>query len=96
MNQERHDQLRLMQQEFEDENTTDDRRVEILTLMRSFAEQEMPDATCIYCKQVGIYAPYTHALIEGHCYTQDGVRDFTRITGVCEFCFDKAHEGVEE
>lgn len=81
-------ELTLLGEEFDNKDTSNERRIEILTKVRDYAEEEMPDSRCQFCKRGGIYAPFTHALIEGHCYSYDGMVDYTRITKVCEFCFD--------
>jgi hypothetical protein len=93
---ERLDELTRMHEEFIAMATTEERRAEILTKMRGFAEEEMPESRCIQCKHTGFYAPYSYALIEGHCYSHDGMVDYTRITMMCEFCFDKIHEYDED
>jgi hypothetical protein len=43
---------------------------------------------CSNCMQTGYYYPADRAYAPGHCYSEAGVTDFTRITGICEFCFD--------
>lgn len=80
--------------EFERDTTTDERRAEILTLMRDSAEEaqmgtswNLNKVKCPRCQHHLFYAPWTHALIEGHVYSDDGVRE-VYITGFCEFCFD--------
>lgn len=90
-------ELATLRTEFYAKEVTRERQVEIAERVREFAEEE-GSPRCLYCKRAGISIPYTEALIEGHCYSSDGVRDFTRITGVCEFCFDalpsdEEHEG---
>lgn len=89
-------ELAQMAKEFDEETTSEERRVELVTALRDFAEEELPDSRCVHCHRGGFSVPYTHALIEGHCYSPAGVADYTRITKVCEFCFDKTHEKYSE
>lgn len=94
--QERLLELDTMRKVFESKDTTDERRAEILTKMQGWAEEEMPESRCVDCKRGGVYAPYTHALIPGHCYSYDGMVDYTRITKMCEFCFDNLPRHEDE
>jgi len=87
--QDRIELLTAMGEEFESPKTSDDRRIELLITLRNFAEEEMPESKCVYCHQTGFHAPYTEALIEGHCYSPAGVSEYAMITKVCEYCFDK-------
>lgn len=73
--------------EFERDTTTDERRAEILTLVRDGADEAQMGPKCPSCGHYSFHAPWTHALIEGHVYSNDGVREIN-ITGYCEFCFD--------
>lgn len=82
-------QLNALSAEFYASATTRERRVEIATLVRDWAEEEMPESRCLNCHHAGVDLPYDEALIEGHCYSPDGVRDYTHITRVCEYCFDR-------
>lgn len=88
------DKLRV---EFEDTQTTDERRAEIATEVQSMA----PDSThhCMACKQKVCYLPYDHGLIKGHIYSEMGISEF-EISRFCEFCFDEVtaepDEGTEE
>lgn len=83
--------LRELEQQFNDPNATDEIRKTIVEQVRVYSELELHER-CLVCKRGGVYIPYHKALIEGHCYSENGVKDYTRITGVCEFCFDKMHE----
>lgn len=74
---------------FYEDETTDEQRVQILLMMREFAKIDMPDSQCVSCKQPGLGVPYEYALIEGHCYSDAGMRDYTMITRMCEYCFDR-------
>jgi hypothetical protein len=51
---------------------------------------------CYNCQQTGYYYPADRAYAPGHCYSEAGVTDFTRITGMCEFCFDGLHQDLDE
>lgn len=42
------------------------------------------------------YLPYDHALIPGHVYSHEGLREMQRISGSCEWCFDKAFAEPED
>lgn len=81
--------LQTYRREFYEDATTDERRVEILTIIRGWAEEEMPESKCISCGHAGIGIPYEYALIEGHCYSEAGEKDYQSITKQCEYCFDK-------
>jgi hypothetical protein len=35
------------------------------------------------------YTPFGKAFCEGHIYSDEGREEFTRISGLCEYCFDK-------
>lgn len=87
--------LDQMSAEFYDPATNRDRRVVIAMQVRDWAEEEMPESRCLHCHRGGIYLPWDEALIEGHCYSEDGMTDYTRITKICEFCFDRLF-GEEE
>ena len=43
---------------------------------------------CMNCKFPTFHYPHTAALMPGHCYTEAGVRE-VRISGFCEWCFDR-------
>lgn len=75
--------------EFMDAKTTDRRRVEIALEVQSYAAEEMPESKCLDCGKNGIYLPYGYALIQGHCYSHDGMIEYTSISRFCEYCFDK-------
>lgn len=87
---ERKKELGVLHKEFYTEDTTDTRRVEILLKVQSFAAEEMPESKCRYCGKPGIAVEYDYALVEGHCYSPEGMQDYQSITKVCEYCFDKA------
>lgn len=89
------DKLAELREEWE-ENISRERRIEIVTFVRDMAEVEMPESRCLNCKHTGVYIPHDEALIEGHCYSHDGMVEYTRISKVCEFCFDKLLKDPEE
>lgn len=43
---------------------------------------------CVHCNKTGYYYPADKAYAPGHVYSEAGMIEFTRITSVCEFCFD--------
>ena len=43
---------------------------------------------CIGCQQEAYYAPDTSAEAYGHIYSDLGLKEL-KITGFCEYCFDK-------
>ena len=51
--------------EFGNPNTSDERRVEILTLVRDGANEAEMGTRCPRCKNFPFYIPWGHALIEG-------------------------------
>lgn len=73
--------------EFENGDTTDERRVELLTLLQEGADEAKMSRPCPKCKHYPFFAFYDEALIEGHVYSHEGMAEI-RITGYCEFCFD--------
>ena len=84
-----------LQKEFEGSTTTRERRVTILTLVRDGANEAQMGPSCPMCKNYPFFAPHDEALIEGHVYSHDGIAEI-RITGYCEFCFDKVTAEPEE
>jgi hypothetical protein len=87
--------LSRLRDEFEYEGTAEDRRKEILTKVQEFATESTPGNVCTFCRKVVVYIPYTEALIPGHIYSEDGVREY-RITQMCEHCFDEATKEPDE
>lgn len=81
------DQKMACQVEFENPDTTRERRIELLTLLQEGSDESQMNRPCPRCKHVPFYAPYDEALIEGHVYTHDGLLEL-QITGYCEYCFD--------
>ena len=76
-----------LRREFENRDTTHERRVEILTMLQEGADETKFLPPCMNCKHVPFYAPWHEAVIEGHVYSHDGLREID-ITGLCEYCFD--------
>lgn len=85
--------------EFYNLDTTRERRCELLTLLRDQAqlhyEEEGKDLTCFFCGHYIFYAPYTEALIQGHVYSNAGIRE-VYITKICEHCFDRVMKEPDE
>lgn len=86
------DRLRL---EFENRDTTHGRRVEILTMLQEGADETKLLRPCPNCQHVPFHAPWHEALIEGHVYSNNGLREIS-ITGICEYCFDDITAEPEE
>lgn len=85
-----------LRDEFEGDNTTRERRIEILTLLQEGSDEAEMGRPCPNCGHHPFYAPHDEPLIEGHVYSRDGLAEI-RITGYCEFCFDLiTAEPVEE
>ena len=55
-----------------------------------------PPPTCPVCKHTGFSWPADRAYAPGHCYSEDGVREFTRLSGYCEWCFDWLMRPLDE
>lgn len=89
------DEKMALQSEFEDRATTRERRIKLLTLVREGADEAKMGRPCPMCKHYPFFAPHDEALIEGHVYSHDGVAEI-RITGYCEFCFDRITAEPEE
>jgi hypothetical protein len=83
------------QDEFENKDTTRERRIELLEMVREGADEAEMGVRCPRCRHYPFFAPHDEALIEGHVYSHDGVAEI-RITGYCEFCFDLITEEPEE
>ena len=86
-----------MRDEFYLENTTDERRIDILKWLQERALEDNAN-TCTYCHKPVLGVMFAKPLIEGHIYSEDGVREYG-ITFMCEWCFDKVtkeHEDEEE
>lgn len=81
--------------EFKRDTTTDERRAEILTLVRDAADEAQMGPKCPRCQHHSFNALWTHALIEGHVYSYAGIRELD-ITGYCEFCFDHLTKEPDE
>jgi hypothetical protein len=81
--------------EFETQTTTKERRVELLTLLQEAANESKLGRPCPVCGNHLFYAPHTEALIAGHVYSNEGLME-VRITGYCEFCFDRITAEPEE
>lgn len=84
-----------LQDEFNSEGTTRERRAEILGYLRDGANEAQMGRQCPRCKNYPFFATHDEALIEGHVYSGDGVREL-QITGYCEFCFDLVTQEPDE
>lgn len=84
-----------LQVEFDHQDTLRERQVEILTLLREGANEAEMGRQCPMCKNYPFFAPHDEALIEGHVYSDNGMTEL-RITGYCEFCFDRITAEPEE
>lgn len=71
--------------EWVEEGTNDARRAEIAHEVQKMAAGRSP--TCVECHQTMVNLPYLYALIEGHVYSEAGVKE-VEITRLCEWCFD--------
>lgn len=84
-------EMRAARQEFENKDTTDERRKELVERLIEIATKDpYYDLTCHNCKKMVVYIEYGYGLCEGHVYSRDGIREM-HISGLCEFCFDKDH-----
>lgn len=77
-----------LQLEFESSLTTRERKIEILVYLQEGADETKYLPPCPDCGHVPFHAPHHEALIEGHVYSRDGLKELN-ITGFCEYCFDK-------
>lgn len=89
------DEKVAVQREFNDANTTRERRIELLTLLQEGADEAAMGRQCPMCKHYPFLAPHDEALMEGHVYSHAGI-DEVRITGYCEFCFDLITQEPDE
>lgn len=67
-----------------------------LTQVIEAQEAGNPLPKCIYCGVIGYNYPATKAYAPGHCYSSAGVVEFMRISGVCEWCFDRIMQAPDE
>lgn len=51
-------------------------------------DDKAPFPRCVNCLKTGYYYPADKAYAPGHCYSMNGMREFTKISQCCEFCFD--------
>ena len=76
---------------FENENTTDEERIEIIKFAQTVLDNSKQFKKCIRCRHILFFASHSKALCEGHVYSQNGI-DEADISGYCEFCFDELFE----
>lgn len=50
---------------------------------------------CLHCKRRVFWLPGPYALVPGHIYSEDGIRE-AGITRICEFCFDTMFQEDED
>lgn len=81
--------------QFYAEDTTRERRIELLRLMQTSADEMQLGTRCPRCKHYPFYVPHNEALLEGHVYSQAGM-DELPISRYCEFCFDLVTAESEE
>lgn len=84
-----------LQQEFESEDTTRERRIELLTLLQEGSDEAKTGRPCPRCKHYPFFAPYDEALIEGHVYSRAGIAEIG-LSCYCEFCFDLVTQEPDE
>jgi hypothetical protein len=89
--------LMSMKETFEDPETTDDTRKEILKEVQQRATEATPENICKFSKEreVVFQVPWHEALIPGHIYSQEGLAEFA-ISHTCEYHFDKWTTDLEE
>lgn len=69
---------------------------EEVAFMRNKAnETETYTLRCFMCKCKPFYVENDKALVPGHVYSQSGMDEFG-ISGLCEYCFDKAFSEDDE
>lgn len=85
------EQQMALQAEFENPDTDDDRRIELLEMLREGANETPNLMMCTRCKNNVFFAPHAEPLIEGHIYSHGGLAEM-RISGLCEYCFDNITE----
>lgn len=85
------------QREFQNTKTSDDRRKELLLELQERAKNYDPSKICMFSeeKEVVFYAEWTEALIPGHIYSREGIKEYG-ISGTCEYHFDKWADGETE
>lgn len=84
-----------VREQFYNPETTRERRIELLRLMQTSADEVKMGRQCPRCKHYPFFAPHDEALLEGHIYSQAGM-DELPITGYCEFCFDLVTKESDE
>jgi len=63
--------------------------------LRRVAQADPPNK-CVSCRKPGYYYPADKPYAPGHCYSEQGRLEFTRISSCCEFCFDYMFREPEE
>lgn len=62
---------------------------------REYERERAARGTCLSCKEAVFFVAHNHAQREGHIYSDAGLSEF-RISGFCEYCFDKVTAEPEE
>lgn len=86
--------LLILKDEFEDEGTADERRIEILKIVQAEAAIHTPEKKC-YDGEVVFFVEWHKALIPGHIYSRAGLREY-QISKHCEYHFDELTFDPEE
>jgi hypothetical protein len=68
----------------------------ILEVRNAESSGRMGLSQCMHCHHLGFYYPAGKALALGHCYSEEGMREYTSISQLCEFCFDMVMDFSEE
>lgn len=77
------------------EDTTREKRIELIRLMQTSADEVKMGRRCTRCHHYPYFVPHDEALLEGHVYSQAGM-DELPISGYCEFCFDLVTKEPDE
>lgn len=62
---------------------------------REYEREQAARGRCLSCKEEIFYEKAQSAHREGHIYSDAGLSEF-RISGFCEYCFDKVTAEPEE
>lgn len=84
-----------VREQFYAEDTTREKRVELIRLMQNSADEVKMGRPCARCKHYPFFVPHDEALLEGHVYSQAGMQELP-ISGYCEFCFDLVTKEPDE
>lgn len=76
-----------VREQFYNPETSREKRIDLLRLMQNSADEAQMGRQCPRCKHYPFFVPNDEALLEGHVYSDAGMRELP-ITGYCEFCYD--------